>query len=106
MFIKRQMKELRFMTQHSVHSTGTASTILMSPDLPVFRAKVWLARLTHIHRSMHANAYTFDTLINDTCVHAQISRELEMVLSMDDVSYVQKSQVHLFAYHNYYTAIH
>ena len=48
MFIKRQAQELRFMTQqklHSVHSTGTATAILMSPDPPVLRAKVWLARL-------------------------------------------------------------
>ena len=48
MFIKRQAQELRFMTQqklHSVRSTGTATAILMSPDLPVLRAKVWLARL-------------------------------------------------------------
>ena len=48
MFIKRQAHELRFMTQqklHSVRSTGTATAILMSPDLPVLRAKVWLARL-------------------------------------------------------------
>ena len=48
MFIKRQAQELRFMTQqklHSVRSTGTATAILMSPDPPVLRAKVWLARL-------------------------------------------------------------
>ena len=48
MFIKRQAQELRFMTQqklHSIRSTGTATAILMSPDLPVFRGKVWLARL-------------------------------------------------------------
>ena len=48
MFIKRQAQELRFMMQqklHSVCSTGTATAILMSPDLPIFRAKVWLARL-------------------------------------------------------------
>ena len=48
MFIKRQAQELRFMTQqklHSVRSTGTATAILMYPDLPVLRAKVWLARL-------------------------------------------------------------
>ena len=48
MFINRQAQELRFMTQqklHSVRSTGTATAILMSPDPPVLRAKVWLARL-------------------------------------------------------------
>ena len=48
MFIKRQAQELRFMTQqklHSARSTGTAAAILMSPDLPVLRAKVWLAKL-------------------------------------------------------------
>ena len=48
MFRKRQAQELRFMTQqklHSVRSTGTATAILMSPDPPVLRAKVWLARL-------------------------------------------------------------
>ena len=48
MFIKQQAQELKFMTQqklHSVRSTGTAIAILMSPDPPVLRAKVWLARL-------------------------------------------------------------
>ena len=39
---------LRFMTYsmaHSIRSTGTNAGILMSPDLPVFRVKVWPARL-------------------------------------------------------------
>ena len=31
---------------HSVRSTGTATGILMSPDLPFLRVKVWLVRLT------------------------------------------------------------
>ena len=47
MYIKRQAQELRFMTRqklHSVRSTGTATAILMSPDPPVLRAEVWLAR--------------------------------------------------------------
>ena len=30
---------------HSIRSTGTATAILMSPDPPVLRAKVWLVRL-------------------------------------------------------------
>ena len=45
---KTATQELRFMTQqklHSVRSTSTATAILMSPDPPVLRAKVWLARL-------------------------------------------------------------
>ena len=57
MFIKRQAQELRFMTQqklHSVRSTGTATAILMSPDPPVLRAKVWLARDYAISKAKHA----------------------------------------------------
>ena len=30
---------------HSICSTGTGTSILMSPDLPILCAKVWLARL-------------------------------------------------------------
>ena len=56
MFIKRQAQELRFMTQHKLHSvrsTGTATAILMSPDLPVLRVKVWLARLQKLSLNVH-----------------------------------------------------